>query len=74
MQQIVGIVSEASALEINGKQFLFVGPHSASSQTSARQTLHLAKCVVTSCVGLALSSLIDSSVLGGGLLCMPVET
>jgi len=29
--QIVGIVSEASALEMNRKQFLFVGPHSASS-------------------------------------------
>jgi len=33
-QQIVGIVSEASAPEKNGKQFLFVGPHSASSWTS----------------------------------------
>ena len=29
-----------------------------------RQTLHLVKSVVTSCVGLALLSLIDSSVLG----------
>jgi len=28
--QIVGIVSKASALETNEKQFLFVGPHSAS--------------------------------------------
>jgi len=47
------IVSKASALELNRKQFLFVGPHNASSQTSARQTLHLAKSVVTLCVGLA---------------------
>jgi len=31
LQQIVGIVSDASALEMNRKQFLFVGPHSASS-------------------------------------------
>jgi len=36
--------------------------------------LHLAKSVAASCVGLALSSLIDSSVLGCGLLCMPMET
>jgi len=41
--QIVGIVSKASALETNGKQFLFVGPHSTSSWTSTRQTLHLTK-------------------------------
>jgi len=61
LQQIVGIVSEATDLEINRKQFLFVGP---TSQTSTRQTLHLLKSVVTSCVGLALSALINSSVLG----------
>jgi len=30
--------------------------------------LHMAKSVATSCVGLTLSSLIDASVLGGGLL------
>ena len=64
LQQIVGIVSKAVALETNGKQFLFVGPRSASSCTSTRQTLHLLKSVATSCVGLALSSLTDSSVLG----------
>jgi len=62
--QIIGIVSEARALETNGKQFLFVGPHGAFSCTSARQTFHLVKSVVTFCVGLAHSSLIDSSVLG----------
>jgi len=67
LQQIVGIVSKASALKTNGKQFLFVRPHSASSWTSARQTLHPAKSVATSCVGFALSSMIDSSVLG--LIC-----
>jgi len=58
LQSIVGIVSKDSSLEINRKQFLFVGPHSASSWTSARQTLHLANSVMTSCVGLALLSLI----------------
>jgi len=51
-------------LEINRKQLLFVGPHSAFSKTSARQTLQLVKSVATSCVGLTLLSLIDSSVMG----------
>jgi len=63
-QWIVGIVSKASALEINRKWFLFVCPGSASSQTSARQTLHLVKSVETLCLGLTLLSWIDSSVLG----------
>jgi len=63
LQQIVGIASEDGALERHGKQFRFVGPHHASSQTSASPTLHLAKSVVTLLVGLTLSSLIDSSVL-----------
>jgi len=40
---------------------LFIGPH---SWTSARQSLHIVKHVATSCVGLTLSSLIGSSVLG----------
>mgnify|MGYP007080224701 CR=1 FL=1 len=40
---------------------LFVGPHSTSNWTSARQTLHLFVSAVTLCVGLALSSPIDSS-------------
>jgi len=62
--QSVGIVSEASAQETNGKHFFFVGPHRASSQTSVRQTLHLTKSVTTWCVGMSFSSLIDSSVLG----------
>jgi len=52
---------DSGALEMNGNRFLFDGLHSASGQTSARQTLHLTKSV---CVGLALSPLIDSSVLG----------
>jgi len=46
---------------------LFVGPHSASGQTSAEQKLNLANLVVTSCVGLSLSSWIDTSVRGGGV-------
>jgi len=52
LQQSVGVVSEASALETNRKPFLFVGPDSASSQTSAGQLLHLAKSLATSCVWL----------------------
>ena len=51
-------------METNGGQFFFVGPHSASSQTSARQTQHLSSFVVTLCVWLALSSMNHSSVLG----------
>jgi len=50
--QIVRIVSEARALETNGRNILFVGHHNASSQTSVAQTLNTAKHVVTSCVGL----------------------
>jgi len=42
----------------------FVGRHSASSWTSSRQKMHPAKALANSCVGLALLSLIDSSVLG----------
>jgi len=57
-------VSKVSALETNGKQFLFVGPHTASSWTSTGQTLHLAKAVAASCVGLALSPLTDSPASG----------
>jgi len=64
LQQIIGIVSEATAVEMKRKQFLFVDPQSTSSQTSTGQTLHLVKSVVTSCVGLTHSSLIDSSALG----------
>jgi len=44
LQQIIGIVSKASALgEKNRKCFLFAGPQSASSWTSARQPLQVAK-------------------------------
>jgi len=50
-----------------GNNLFFVGPHSASSLTLARQTLHPFTCVATSCVGLAFLSLIDSSV--PGLVC-----
>jgi len=42
------------------KQFVFVGPHSASGWTSARQTLHLSKSSASLCVGVCLLS----SVLG----------
>jgi len=54
-------------LETNEQNSLFVDPHSASIWTSARQTLHPVKFVVTSRVGLTLSSLIDSS--ASGLVC-----
>ena len=47
VKQIVGIFCKVSALETNRKQFSFVDPNSASSQTSARQTLHIAKSVET---------------------------
>jgi len=59
---IVGVVSQASTLETNRINSFFVCPHSFSSDTKARQTLHLVKSVETLCVGLTLSSLIDSSV------------
>jgi len=71
LQQIVRIVFHTSALDTIGKCFFFVGLHSASSWTSSGQTLHAAKSDQTSCVGLALLSLIDSSVLG--VVCFAAE-
>jgi len=49
---------QASALDTNGKQFVFAGPHNASSQTSDRQTLQLANFWSWD------DSFADSSVLG----------
>jgi len=56
-RQVVGIVSGASALDMNGKQAVVVGPHSSLSQMSDRQTLHMRVDLV-----LSQLSVIDSSV------------